>query len=233
MQPYFLPYIGYFQLINSVDYFVLYDNIEYTKKGWINRNRYLQNGKDNLFTIPLRKDSDFLDIKQREISESFNSLRLLSQIQNAYRKAPYFDKVFPLITTIIYNNDKNLFNYIYNSIKLICELLCIQTQIVISSDIPIDHSLKSENKVIDICNFFNAQTYINSIGGKKLYDFNTFNNQNIELCFLESDTIEYDQFTHDFVPSLSILDVLMFNSKATVQQYLEKYTLQFKKQVRT
>lgn len=96
MQPYFFPYIGYWQLINSVDTFVIYDNIQYTKKGWINRNRFLQNGKDCLFSISLKKDSDFLDIRDRIISDDFNRKKMLNQIKCSYQKAPYFDEVSPL-----------------------------------------------------------------------------------------------------------------------------------------
>ena len=90
MQPYFLPYIGYFQLIAAVDQFIVYDNIKYTKKGWINRNRLLQNGTDTVFSIPLSKDSDALDIRERQIAADFRRDKLLKQIAEAYRKAPYF-----------------------------------------------------------------------------------------------------------------------------------------------
>ncbi len=72
MQPYFFPYIGYFQLINTVDEFVVYDNIEFTKKGWINRNRILVNGKDEYITLPIKKDSDFLHVKDRFLAETWS-----------------------------------------------------------------------------------------------------------------------------------------------------------------
>ena len=84
MQPYFFPYIGYFQLIKSVDEFVIYDNIQYTKKGWINRNRILVNGTDYLISLPLKKDSDYLNVVDRQLAESWEKDRtkLLTLITN-------------------------------------------------------------------------------------------------------------------------------------------------------
>ena len=148
MQPYFLPYIGYFQLINSVDLFVVYDNIQYTKKGWINRNRMLQNGKDVMFSLPLKKDSDYLEICQRDLAVDFNRDKLLNQFKGAYQRAPYFAQVFPLIEELVRYKNLNLFHFLHHSIVRICEHLGITTEIRISSDIAIDHSLKNQDKVI-------------------------------------------------------------------------------------
>ena len=99
MQPYFLPYIGYFQLMNSVDKFIIYDNIEYSKKGWVNKNRFILNGKEKLFSIPLKKDSDFLNIDERYRSENSKkeAIKITKQIYSSYRKAPYFTSIFPLL----------------------------------------------------------------------------------------------------------------------------------------
>src|SRR5437016_10802468 len=97
MQPYFFPYIGYFQLIHSVDLFIIYDNIKYTKKGWINRNRFLRNGAEVVFTVPLRKDSDFLNVKDRTVAGDFGRGKLVNQLREAYRRAPHFDHAFPVV----------------------------------------------------------------------------------------------------------------------------------------
>src|SRR5690349_10134683 len=110
MQPYFFPYIGYFQLINASDLFIVYDNIQYTKKGWINRNRFLQNGKDVLFSIPLKKDSDYLDVRDRDLALDFNKTKLLNQIKAAYQRAPYMNETYPIIEEIIQFDDINLFS---------------------------------------------------------------------------------------------------------------------------
>ncbi len=216
MQPYFLPYIGYFQLINSVDIFVIYDNIQYTKKGWINRNRYLLNGHDSYFTVPINGTSNYLSIKEKSISTDFNKKKFLSQITNAYRKAPYFQHTFPLLEEIVSCESNNLFDYILNSVNLTCNHLDIKTQIIKSSDININHDLKNSDKVIAICKQLNSSIYINPIGGIKLYSPMEFNKHEIEINFLKSNPFNYEQFRNEFVPWLSILDVMMFNSKADV-----------------
>lgn len=220
MQPYFMPYVGYFQLINAVDVFIVYDNIQYTKKGWVNRNRILQNGSEHLFSLPLKKDSDYLDVVQRNISPSFNRLKLLNQIRGAYHKAPYFEQTYPLLEKIVNYEDENLFEYIFYSLKCVCKHLRIDTEIKISSKITINHELKSQDKVIALCEAVGANCYINPIGGTTLYSKNEFESQNISLSFLKSNNLEYQQFDSNFVPWLSIIDVMMFNSIDTIRDYL-------------
>ncbi len=227
MQPYFLPYIGYFQLINTVDQFIIYDNIQYTKKGWINRNRILVNGTDEYITLPVKNDSDFLDVDQRFLAETFEKgkIKIVRKIKESYRNAPFYEQAYYLINDILNYKNFNLFEFIFNSIIKICDYLDIRTQIVRSSEINIDHGLKSEKKVISICNTFNSPTYINSIGGMGLYSKKEFEKNSIELFFLETQKTEYKQFDHDFVPWLSIIDVLMFNSKDQITHFLNNYKL--------
>jgi hypothetical protein len=225
MQPYFLPYIGYWQLIKAVDIFVIYDNIEYTKKGWINRNRFLQDGKDAYFSIPLKKDSDFLDVKDRYISESFDKNKSLNQIWSAYLKAPCFNIIYPLFKAIIENKNENLFEYIYASVNEICDYIDIDTTIIKSSDIRIDHKLKAADKVLSVCKTLGADVYINTMGGQELYRNEFFKENSIDLKFIKPGNIKYRQFDNEFVPWLSILDVLMFNDKDLVKTMLEEYAL--------
>lgn len=220
MQPYFLPYIGYFQLLAGTDKIVLYDNIEYTKKGWINRNRRLQNGTDTLFSLPLKKDSDFLDVVQREISADFDPSTMLNQFKGSYAKAPQMREFWPTLERILRHEDRNLFRYILHSIREIAGYIGIPTEIVISSDVAIDHGLKSQDKVIAICRALRAQTYINPIGGTDLYSRDDFAEGGIDLRFLKPKPIEYEQFGNDFVPWLSIVDVLMFNDRETVRDFV-------------
>jgi hypothetical protein len=227
MQPYFLSYIGYYQLIASVDKFVVYDNIEFTKKGWFNKNRILLNNKEHLFTIPLKHASDFLHVKERFLSDDSIKARkkILSQINNSYRKAPFFSDTSVFIEGIFLQNRQNLFDFIYHSINQICDLLQIKTEIIRSSSLNIDHTLKSEDKVIAINKSLNATTYINAIGGQVLYDKKRFKDESIELVFLKPKLLEYKQFDNTFIPWLSIIDVLMFNSKEQVQDMLHQYNL--------
>lgn len=221
MQPYFLPYIGYFQLIAVSDIFVVYDNIKYTKKGWINRNRFLQNGTDAIFSLPLKKDSDSLDVVGRELAPDYRPEKILNQFRASYLRAPYFSQTYPLIESILLYPERNLFRYIYHSIEKICAYLDIRTQFQISSSIPIDHDLRGQDKVLAICKSVQATTYTNAIGGIDLYSKETFRENGMTLQFLQSHPFEYAQFQNEFVPWLSIIDVLMFNPPERVLQYLK------------
>ena len=217
MQPYFLPYIGYFQLLAGVDMFIIYDNIKYTKKGWINRNRMLLNGKDAMFTLPLRNASDSLNICERELAEDFNQEKLLSQFKGAYRQAPQFAQTFPLIERIMHHEDSNLFRFLHHSIVRTCDHLGIKTKIKISSDIAIDHELKSQDKVLALCEAVGATIYVNPIGGVELYSKNTFMERGVDLKFIQSKPFEYPQLGGIFVPWLSMIDVMMFNPLNALQ----------------
>ena len=218
MQPYFMPYIGYFQLIGAVNVFVVYDNIKYTKKSWINRNRLLQNGADAIFSLPLKKDSDFLNVVERELAEDFNRDKFLNQLRGAYGRAPHFADTYPLLEHIVRYEDRNLFRFIHHSIACICQHLGIRTEIRVSSDIAVDHELKSQDKVVALCQALGAGTYINAIGGLDLYEREAFNARDIDLKFIKSKPFDYAQFGKDFVPWLSIVDVLMFNSLDRVRE---------------
>ena len=212
MQPYFFPYIGYFQLIAASDQLVIYDNIKYTKKGWINRNRFLLNGKDTIFSIPLAKDSDFLDVRDRRISPEFQREKLVAKFKAAYFRAPQFDSVVPEIAAVIGYGSDNLFEYIRYSVQHLCNLLEIETQFLVSSQVPIDHNLRNQDKVLALCSELNASHYLNPIGGVELYSRERFNVAGIKLNFMKTKPIKYTQFGNVFLPNLSIIDVLMFNT---------------------
>jgi hypothetical protein len=223
MQPYILPYIGYFQLINISDVFVVYDNIKYTKKGWINRNRLLLDGKDEYFSIPLKSDSDQLNIVNRELSATFTAEahKILRRINLSYKKAPFFADVFPVAEQIFSAKETNLFSFLHQSILLTTDYLGLDTKIVVSSTLNIDHSLKSQDKVLALCKATSATSYINPIGGVSLYSKDAFSEQDIQLHFLRSKSFEYAQSVPGFTPWLSILDVMMHNDKNTIKNYLD------------
>lgn len=225
MQPYFFPYIGYWQLLAAVDRFVVYDNIQYTKKGWINRNRFLRNGTDAFFTVPLRKGSDFLDVADRALADDFDPGTLLNPLAAAYGKAPCFDAVFPVIEAVILAAPRNLFEYLHHGLKVIAEYLEIRTPIVVSSAVAIDHTLNGERKVLALCEALGATRYVNAIGGRELYSASAFAEHGIELRFIQSRPVTYRQYDHPFVPGLSIVDVLMFNSRDAVRGMLGAYDL--------
>jgi hypothetical protein len=226
MQPYFLPYIGYYQLVEAVDCFVVYDNIKYTKKGWINRNRLLLDGIDRMFTIPLHSASDRLDVVERQISHEFDRGKLLNRFREAYGRAPHFSTVWPLIERVVANPETALFGFIFESIRAVCSSLHIETRLVRSSSIAIDHSLRGKDKVLALCDALGATHYINSVGGAELYSRDEFAGRGVALSFLKPDAIEYPQFDHAFVPWLSIADVLMFNGFDRTRALLRNWTAQ-------
>ena len=211
MQPYFLPYIGYFQLIAAVDLFVVYDRIKYTKKGWINRNRMLVNGADAMFSLPLKKDHDALDVVDRALAADFDRARLCQQIRGAYGRAPCFTETFALVEQIVQYPDNNLFGYVHHSLLALCRHLGIATEIRVSSTVAIPACAKGQDKVLALCGALGASTYRNAIGGLELYNGQDFQRAGIELQFIRARPWEYPQFGQPFVPWLSILDVLMFN----------------------
>lgn len=221
MQPYFLPYIGYFQLIAAVDQFIVYDNIKYTKKGWINRNRMLLNGTDVMFSLPLKKGADSLDVVEREIAINFDQTSFLNKFKGAYRNAPQFEPTFSLLELIVRCEEENLFRFIHYSIMRMCEHLGIKTEIKISSDVSIDHSLKGQDKVLALCKTAGADTYVNTIGGVELYSKNYFHIHGLTLKFIKSRPFEYAQFGKPFVSWLSIVDILMFNPLEHVRECLK------------
>lgn len=228
MQPYFLPYIGYFQLIHAVDVFVVYDDIKYTKRGWINRNRFLDRGKPEYFSIPLRKDSDFLHVRDRELAESFPDLRhkTLRRLEAAYRKAPHFEVGFDLVRRCYNYDDSNLFRFIRNSIEVVCNSLGIETPVVTSSTLQnAGPDLKAAERVLAVCRAVGASQYVNPIGGVELYDRDYFADQGVELRFIRTKGFEYAQFDHPFVPNLSIIDVVMFNGLERTRELLDAFDL--------
>lgn len=227
MQPYFLPYIGYWQLINAVDAFVVYDNIEYTKKGWINRNRILSNGKDDMFTLPLKKDSSYLHVSSRFLADSFKEERdrLFRRFDACYRRAPYREAGMELVRRCLFHDEQNLFGLIHHSILVVCEFLDIRTPIIVSSTLNVDPALKAESRVIATCREVGATAYINPIGGIELYDRERFREQGITLYFQKTLPYEYPQLGNSFVPHLSIIDVVMFNSKNAIKCMLGKMEL--------
>ena len=226
MQPYFLPYIGYWQLMNSVDEFIIYDDVNYIKRGWINRNKILLENKEHLITIPLKKASQNKLINEIEILQNEKEFKkIYKTFKHAYNKAPYFNEINPIIKEILFNDNNNLASYLYYSIKLIKDYLNINTKIYRASKIEYDKSKKGQFKILEIVKIKKADHYINPIGGIELYDKKIFEKEGIKLNFIKTADIKYKQFNNEFIPNLSIIDVMMFNSKEEIKDMLEKYTL--------
>jgi hypothetical protein len=221
MQPYFFPYIGYFQLISAVDQFVVYDNIKYTKKGWINRNHIIRGGRSTLISLPMKAASDACLIIQRELSKEFDPQKLLKQIRVSYLEAPYFNRVEPVLNEILVFPNNNLFFFLRHSLEVLCHFLGIKTELITSSHVEIDHTLKGEQKVIQLCKELSAKHYINLPGGKALYSKENFEKSGISLNFIESRCPVYSQFETPFQASLSIIDLMMFNSQTELETIIK------------
>ena len=223
MQPYFMPYIGYWQLMAAVDTYVIYDDVNFIKKGWINRNNILVNNTKQLFTIALEGASQNKLINEISIADDFVKLR--KTIAMAYRKAPYYNDTMELLNDIFAFESKNLAKFLENSIRLMAEYLGFKTEILLSSNLDKDNSLKGQEKILDICKCLNADIYYNAIGGQELYDVDKFKANGIDLYFVKTELNDYQQFNNEFVPGLSIIDVLMFNALDEVKDLIKQYTL--------
>lgn len=221
MQPYFFPYCGYFQLMAAVDAFVVYDNIKYTKKGWINRNRIQARGAESLISLPLKKDSDFLDIRARQLSAAFDRNKLCNQIAGAYRHAPWYSAVMPVVEDIIQNPNDNLFEYLWQGLIGLRDYFGLSCELIVSSSLPANHALKSQDRVIDICQVMNARTYINPPGGMALYSRQDFVDRGLKLQFIQPQPWDYPHSDAAFIPWLSIIDVMMFNPRDEVVRRLQ------------
>ncbi|WKY46923.1 WbqC family protein [Eubacteriaceae bacterium ES3] len=229
MQPYLFPYIGYFQMINCSDYFVFDDSDQYIQRGWINRNRILLNGKDHFITMPVVKDSYRLKINERyfvEEQENINEEKILDTIYYAYHKAPYYSDCYDLIKYILSFKNKNVAEYTANSLKEVCNYLEIETKMLFKSKLNPPPDVNYQDSVIYVCKQMEADCYINAIGGMELYSARKFSENNIELRFIKTrETIRYQQFWYDFIPNLSIIDVMMFNSPEQIKTLLSEYDL--------
>ena len=230
MQPYLFPYIGYFQLINAVDNFVVYDDVQYIKNGWINRNAVLQSGgnaSSTQFTFSVRHDSFEKKINERQYSDAFpiEAKRFLKTLYYTYHNAPYYADTVELIQEILAYNDRCVSQYNSYSLQKISAYLGIKTKFLQSSTLKIPSELKAQDRVLWVCNHLGATTYVNSIGGQSLYCKEAFADERLALHFLKVGDISYQQFNSVFVPNLSIIDVMMFNSPQKIGDFLNTYTL--------
>lgn len=228
MQPYFFPYVGYFQLIANVDKFIFYDDVNYIKQGWINKNNFLVGKKAHPFSVPLAKQSSFKLISETEINQQLYKKwkgKFLRSIEQSYNKAPFFDEVFPVIKEVFEQDYPTISELAIQSTKAVCDYLEIKTPLTVSSQTYDNADLSGKDRVIAICKQESASVYINPVGGQELYDKDVFANEGLELFFLKAKIREYDQNQLDFVPGLSIVDVIMYNGKGTKNEFLNDFDL--------
>ncbi|MCQ2336022.1 MAG: WbqC family protein [Paludibacteraceae bacterium] len=224
MQPYFMPYLGYWQAIAAVDKYVVYDDVQYIKGGWINRNNLIIGGQKKMFTII--QDGASPNKLINEISFKDNFKGFLMTVRCNYSKAPFFSDIFPLLEEICSYEKRGIGDFVFNSFNVICNYLDVKTELILSSSLEKDTTLRAEKKVMQICHILGADTYINAIGGQELYSKDEFAENGITLKFIKmDDTISYKQNIDEFIPNLSIIDVLMLNGKEGTKSLLNRYTL--------
>jgi hypothetical protein len=213
MQPYFMPYIGYYQLIQACDLFMFYDSVQYIKQGWVNRNYYVVNGEKKFFTIPLSGASSnkrIMDVKVDELGFSRWKRKFYKTLANEYRHAPFYNEILGLLDEIFRTDRIGISDLAVRSNEVVVEYIGMKVNFDRSSRL--SHSeLNSQARVIEICKEVGATRYINPIGGVDLYSSAEFTKEGIELCFISPVIEEYGGRGDLFVPGLSILDVLMYN----------------------
>lgn len=226
MQPYFFPYIGYWQLIHAVDRFVIYDDVNYIKGGWINRNRILINSEPAYITVSLHQSSPYKRICDIALQPSpIWRDKLVKMVEMTYRKAPRFAEVFPVIEKLIRHEVDNLSDYLAHQLQTLAAFMGINTEFVVTSRRYENNDLSGQERLLDICKREGATTYINSQGGQTLYDVEAFCNEEIDLRFIIMRQIPYKQRAAGFVPYLSIIDALMEIGPDGMKQHLDAFDL--------
>lgn len=221
MQPYLFPYVGYFQLISAVDKFVFYDDVNFIKNGWINRNRVLTGDGVAYFTIPLRGASSFKKISDVEMQPAAKwNRKILATISQAYARAPCVDATMTILEEVLREDSCRVAELAKRSVVAVTRYLGIQTEFVWTSVQYCNSALTGESRVRDICQREGASAYYNLPGGRELYDPDSFRSAGVELYFLQTQLLPYNQHRSTFEAGLSILDVLMWNSPAEVRRML-------------
>ncbi len=225
MQPYFFPYLGYFQLMQAVDTFVFYDDVNYIKGGWINRNRILSVGGPSLITLQTQGAGSNKLIK--DVGLGRNRAALFKTLCQTYAKAPNAKTVLPFLEDCIMQDGEMLAPFLFTSLKATARFLGLNTCFVVSSDIEKESGLSGQNRVIDICRRLKASTYINPTGGRELYDHGSFDNAGIELLFHNFVPIDYciTDKRRSYTPYLSVIDFLMWVPAEERAAHIKSYTL--------
>lgn len=224
MQPYLFPYIGYWQLLQAVDCFVLLDNVNFIKKGYVNRNSILLNGQPHPFTLSLDKASQNRLINELVVHEV--PVKLMQTIENAYKKAPEFRAVYAMLKGTLLNPEPNLALYLAHAVRECAAYMQCGTKIIRASEMEGLEGYRAQERIIRICKILGATQYVNLPGGRALYGHDAFREAGIELRFIAPRQTPYPQLCETFVPSLSIIDVLMHNDVARVQALLNDYSLE-------
>ena len=219
MQPYFVPYIGYFQLMSAVDKIVLLDDVNFINAGWINRNRILAKGQPHWLTLPLAKASQNRLINEIEIvDDHLWKRKAMRTIGLSYRNAPFVEQALPFLSSLLKEARGSLSVFLSWHLVQVATLIGIDTRIEPTSTIYPKEHRRGQDRILDICHREGATSYVNLPGGKNLYDAGLFASVGIDLLFLQPNLKKLPlQHGGDEGPSLSIIDLLMFNSPAAIR----------------
>lgn len=220
MQPYFLPYIGYFQLMSAVDKLVLLDDVNFINRGWINRNRIALNGEPHWLTLPLKKASQNRLINEIEIlDEPLWKKKMTRTVEASYRSAPFANQVLPLFANMLEDARGSLSAFLFRHLQKIADYVGLDSRIEATSAIYPKEGRAGQDRILDICQREGATDYVNLPGGRELYDTEFFAGSGIQLLFLEPN-LQSLNLRHggDEGPAFSILDLLMLNPPASIRE---------------
>ncbi len=228
MQPYFFPYIGYFSLIKATDFWVVFDEVQFIRHGWIERNRVLNsNNGCQYIKVPLVKASRQNLIKDTYIRFNENwENKILEQLTCYKKKAPYYSEVIDLLKQIFKEKNENITTLNVLALEKVCEYIGISFNYDIFSHTEMDFSKtikEAGDWALQISKHYKANTYINPYGGKDIFDIANYQEQGIDIKFLKNNLDSYNQKKDKFEPGLSIIDVLMFNSPLETQKLIDSY----------
>ena len=227
MQPYLFPYIGYFQLMNAVDRWIVFDEIQFIDKGWINRNRILHPdvGKEwQYITVPLANRGQFDKICDISIKSDIDwRSQILGKLTHYNKIAPFYEETMTFVRDCFDTDETNISQFVTEVLKKTADYMCIDTKIDVQSDLQlsiggIEHPGQWALKISEA---LDASKYINPLGGLGIFRPDEFTASGIELSFLRTDLTPYPQKRNGFVPGLSIIDVMMFNEPLKCKKILE------------
>jgi hypothetical protein len=228
MQPYFFPYLGYFGLIKHTDHFILFDTPQYIRHGWIERNRILkQNGEPLYIKVPLKKHARDTAINKIIVNNSENWKEKIFAQLVPYKRAPYYRAAILLLKEIFDFNSESIVEINSRSLKMTCKYLGISTPVTTWSDmgLAINSANAADEWALNICKAMGANTYYNPIGGVSFFDKSKYEKNGIEIKFMEIQPTRYNQLSKEFIPFLSIIDVIMYNSPGDINEMLDSYEL--------
>lgn len=231
MQPYFFPYLGYFSLAKNVDRFILLDDVQFIRHGWIERNRILKPNEGwQYIRVPLKKHSRETIIRDVEVDNSQDwTTKILAQLQHYAKAAKHYRGTIELVRTILERSKSDdLVNINKKVLVGVLEYLGIEMKVDVFSHMQLRIMTPSapDEWALNICLALDGVSeYWNPIGGVDFFSSEKYTNAGIKLRFQKVNVTEYDQRRGNFEPGLSVIDALMFNTKEQVRSMLDDYEL--------